>query len=200
MYVTNDHYLRARVSPLFSKIETFSGAPGGTVVYTDLRNPQNTKIVARVPFANGVARLNTSTLAVASSSKPGVYFYTINADHSLTYQKMMRTPAGVDNISVDSNGKLLLAGHPFVPALTKVVQGRAGCNEHGSEEEKAKCECTAPSWAAEWSEKDGLKELLKDGAESGNGICSSSTIVRDVRRGVGMVSMLYGKGIVVFEA
>jgi arylesterase/paraoxonase len=35
--------------------------------------------------------------------------------------------------------------------------------------------------------------------ESGGEVCSSSTAVRDVERGVGMVSMLYGKGIVVFK-
>jgi arylesterase/paraoxonase len=199
MYVTNDHYIVARVSPLLSKIETFSGAPGGTVVYTDLRNPQDTKIVARVPFANGVARLNSSMLAVASSSKPGVYLYSISADHTLTYRKMIRTTAGADNLSVDSEGKLLIAGHPYVPTLTKISQGRAECNEHGTEEEKANCACTAPSWAAEWSEEGGLRELLRDGAEGAKGICSSSTIVRDVGRGVGMISMLYGQGIVVFK-
>jgi arylesterase/paraoxonase len=35
--------------------------------------------------------------------------------------------------------------------------------------------------------------------DSGNDICSSSTAVRDAKRGVGLVSMLYGKGLVVFN-
>ncbi|CAO2657305.1 Nn.00g034310.m01.CDS01 [Neocucurbitaria sp. VM-36] len=197
LFVTNDHYLRAAISPLLSKIETFAGIPGGDVVYTDVQKPQDTKTLAHIPFANGIAMLNSSTVAVASSSKSGVYFYTLNPDdHSLKFDKLIRTPAGADNLSVDSNGKLLIAGHPFAPALMKVSQGRAGCDVEGTEEERAACACTAPSWAAEWSEEEGLKEVYKDG---GDEFCSSSTFARDVGRGVGLVSGLYEKGLLVLK-
>lgn len=196
LLITNDHYVGAAVSPLLSKIETFSGVPGGSVVYTDIHSPHDTKIVARVPFANGIAMLNSTTVAVASSSKSGVYFYTLNADHSLTFQRIIRTPAGADNISVDSNGKLLIAGHPFVPGLMKVSKARAICDLNGDEEERKACDCSAPSWVAEWSEEGGLKELYKN---SGEEFCSSSTAVRDVNRGVGIISGLYQRGVMVFK-
>ncbi|KAF1841673.1 calcium-dependent phosphotriesterase [Cucurbitaria berberidis CBS 394.84] len=197
LLVTNDHYMRAAVSPLLSKIETFSGLPGGSIVYTDIHNPQDTKTLARIPFANGLAMLNSTTVAVASSSKPGVYLYSLNSsDHSLKFEKYIRTPASADNLSVDSNGKLLIAGHPFAPTLMKVTQGRSKCDFDGTEEEREACECTAPSWVAEWSEEEGLKEVYKDNGEE---FCSSSTFARDVGRGIGMVSGLYERGVLVFR-
>lgn len=53
LYVTNDHKFRARVAPVLAKVETFSGFPGGTVVYIETQRPETAKVVARVPFANG---------------------------------------------------------------------------------------------------------------------------------------------------
>lgn len=196
LYVTNDHFVRAAASTLFSKIETFSGAPGGTVVYIDTRFPQKAKVVARVPFANGIASVNSTTLAVASSSKSGLYLFDVKQDHDLSLKQVVRTPAAVDNLSVDSRGRVLMAGHPFAPALMKVSKGRATCNPHGDVQEREACKCTAPSWVAEWSEQEGLRTLYKDGGEE---FCSSSTAVRDNSRGVGIISSLYESGILVFQ-
>lgn len=195
LLLTNDHYIRAAVSPILSKIETFSGLPGGTVVYTDIRNASATKVLARVPFANGLRLLNATTVAVASSSKAGVYLYTWDpVAHALKFEKYIRTSAAADNLSVDSRGKLLISGHPFAPGLMVVSKGRANCVLDGTEEEKKACECNAPSWVAEWSEEGGLKELYKnDGSE----FCSSTTFVRDVGRGFGIVTGLYEKGLLV---
>lgn len=215
LYVTNDHYFTASMSKVLAQMETFGGYPGGTVVYVDLGESGSedevigekkemvkgdgveAKViqVARVPFANGVTQLNSTTLAVASSSKAGIFFYTILPDHTLQQENFVRTPASVDNLSVDSQGKLLMAGHPFAPTLMKVAKGRAKC-VMGSEveEERAACQCNADSWVAEWSEEGGLKELVK-----GDQLCSSSTVVRDVGRGVGIVSGLYDHGITVFK-
>ncbi|KAF2867989.1 hypothetical protein BDV95DRAFT_630909 [Massariosphaeria phaeospora] len=197
LFITNDHHVTAASSPLLAQLETYSGVPGGSVVYADLNSYARTaaKLVARVPFANGVTMLNATTLAVASSSKPGVYFFDVDRQFNLTAKGYMRAPAGVDNLSVDGNGKLLMAGHPFVPALTKVAKQRPGCVPGSEkEEEKSACECGAPSWAAEWSEEGGLKELYK-----GYEFCSSTTLVRDTKRGVGMMSGLYERGLLVFK-
>ncbi|KAI8937690.1 hypothetical protein NX059_005391 [Plenodomus lindquistii] len=195
LLVTNDHYFRAAIHPVLSKIETFSGLPGGTVVYADLHNPSETNTLARVPFANGVKMLNSTTVVVASSSKPGIYFYAWNSDAlSLQFKHYARTSAAADNLSIDSNGKLLVSGHPFAPGLVTVSKARANCHLAGTEEEKKACECTAPSWVAEWSEEGGLKELYKnDGTE----FCSSSTFARDAKRGVGIMTGLYDSGILV---
>jgi arylesterase/paraoxonase len=192
MYITNDHYITAAVSPVLNKIETFSNVPGGSVVFIDLKFPETDKIVARVGFANGLAKINQTTLAVASTAAPGIVFFDIQANYDLVRTRIVRTPAAVDNLSVDGKGRVLAAGHPFAPRLMGVSKRRPGCVEGGEEA----CRCDSPSWAGEWSEEGGLKTLLADGGES---VCSSSTVVRDVKRGVGIVSMLYGRGIVVFE-
>ncbi|KAH9868632.1 hypothetical protein J1614_007704 [Plenodomus biglobosus] len=195
LLITNDHHFRAAVSPLLSRIETFSGLPGGTIVYADLQNPEETKLLARVPFANGVKMLNSTTVAVASSSKPGIYFYSWSPEtRSLQFKNYVRTTVAADNLSVDSKGRLLVSGHPFAPGLMVVSKGRAKCDLAGSEEEKKACGCTAPSWVAEWSEEGGLKELYKN---DGREFCSSSTFARDVGRGIGIVSGLYNSGIMV---
>jgi arylesterase/paraoxonase len=47
---------------------------------------------------------------------------------------------------------------------------------------------------AEWSESGGLNTLYKN---SGEEFCSSSTYARDVGRGVGIVTGLYDRGILV---
>ena len=196
LYVTNDHYIGAATSSILSKVETFSGTPGGTVVYVDTRFPKKAKVVARVPFANGVVFVNSTTLAVASSSKSGLYLFDVRQEHDLELSQIIRTPAAVDNLSIDNKGMVLMAGHPFAPALMKVSQGRAACNPHGDIQEKEACKCTAPSWVAEWSEPEGLKTLYKN---NGDEFCSSSTAVRDNSRGVGIVSGLYESGILIFE-
>jgi arylesterase/paraoxonase len=195
LLVTNDHYIGALISPLISQVETFAGIPGGSVVYTDIHNPSHTKTLVRVPFANGIAMLNSSTVAVASSAKMGVNLYTFSPDTiNLYFRKYIRAPSSVDNLSVDASGKLLMAGHPFAASLMKVSKARAKCNMRGSEEEKKACECTAASFVAEWSESGGLNTLYKN---SGEEFCSSSTYARDVGRGVGIVTGLYDRGILV---
>ena len=195
LLVTNDHYIGSLISPLISQVETFDGIPGGSVVYTDIHNPSHTKTLVRVPFANGIAMLNSTTVAVASSAKMGVNFYTFSPDTiKLHFRKFIRAPSSVDNLSVDASGKLLMAGHPFAPGLMKVSKARAKCNIQGSEDEKQACECTAASFVAEWSETGGLKTLYKN---SGQEFCSSSTFARDVGRGVGIITGLYDRGILV---
>jgi arylesterase/paraoxonase len=196
LYVTVDHYFHARFSGLLSKIETFAGPPIAGVVFIDINDATSARYVARLPFANGIAALNATSLVVASSSKAGLYFYTIDpTTHSLTFNKLIRTPAAVDNLSVDRDGKVLAAGHPYALQLVETAEMREGCVEGSErEEERRACGCTAPSWVVEWSEEGGLRELYK-----GRGFCSSTTVARDVGRGVGVVSGLYERGVMVFR-
>lgn len=195
MLVTNDHYIGALTSPLLSTVETFAGIPGGSVVYVDSNNPFHTKKLAHLGFANGITMLDSKTVAVASTSKPAVQLYTFDPKTiTLKSAEQIRVPFFVDNLSVDSTGKLLMAGHPFAPALMAVSKARAKCNMHGSEEEKKACECTSSSWVAEWDRKEGVKTVYKN---DGKEFCSSATFARDPGRNVSMISGLYERGLLV---
>lgn len=119
----------------------------------------------------------------------------MESNHDLKFKRIVRTETAVDNLSVDSAGTLLLAGHPSALELMKVSKGRPSCNP-GSEiqAERDACECKAPSWTAQWTEKEGLKTLYK-----GYDFCTSSTMVRDAERGWGMITGLYDRGVMVFR-
>ncbi|KAH6620061.1 hypothetical protein C7974DRAFT_426278 [Boeremia exigua] len=199
LLVTNDHALRARRSKLLSSLETFSGAPGGSVVHIATRTPRTARVVARVPFANGIVALNESAVVVASSARGALYVFARERDEeggfALRLHKTVRVGAAVDNLSTDGD-VVLAAGHPWALGLMGVARRRAGCVVDGSEVEREACGCEAASWAAEWSEAGGLREVFRD---DGRGFCSSSSMVRDGVRGVGIVSGLYERGILVFE-
>jgi hypothetical protein len=95
----------------------------------------------------------------------------------------------VDNLSVDGNGKLLAAGHPFPPALDKIAANQRFCLDVEAASDP-KCKFDRLSWVAEWSEAGGVKNLLV-GTDYG----TSTTALRDVKNGVGFVTGLYEKGL-----
>jgi hypothetical protein len=98
----------------------------------------------------------------------------------------------VDNLSVDGNGKLLAAGHPFPPALDKIAANQRFC--HGVEAATdPRCQFDRLSWVAEWSEAEGVKDLL-----IGSDYGTSTTALRDVKNGAGFVTGLYEKGLLRF--
>lgn len=141
---------------MLNKLETYAALPLGNVVQVTLpaelptaqedddgnRIPLalgpddvSVKTVASgIPFANGVALLNSTTLAVVSTNGHSVKLFdlsTTNATEdgivSLTFRTDVRAPALLDNLSVDSQGRLLAGGHPRPGALTGTVAFRASC-------------------------------------------------------------------------
>ncbi|KYK57629.1 Six-bladed beta-propeller, TolB-like protein [Drechmeria coniospora] len=199
-YVSNDHYFTATWSKALSKVETYLALPLGTVVHVKTHGGETrASVVARLPFANGIEILNSTTVAVASTSGSVVNLYDARRDGSLTYRSRIRVPFLPDNMSL-SGGKLLIAGHPHPPALTKFTETRRICNdpdalEEASSEMKEYCAVgNAPSAVAEWSESTGLRMLYLDTLYP-----TSATAVRDVNRGVGIVSGLYAKGVLVWR-
>lgn len=102
-FVTNDHYFLARDWPLLSLLETYLAPPTGTVVHVKLgarsgnsnskddddddngedkdsdKKAVQAKVVARLPYANGIELLDEATLAVASTTNAAVYLYTITS-------------------------------------------------------------------------------------------------------------------------
>ncbi|KAF9767886.1 hypothetical protein IL306_014887 [Fusarium sp. DS 682] len=199
-YVTNDHYITKKQSVLFSNLETYLGTPTGTVVHVGLKGSEiDARVVARVPFANGIEILNSTTVAVASSSRAAVYMF--NTSNATTFKEIskIKLPFLPDNLS-GSGDKLMIAGHGHMPALAKFTQSRRICNnpleyERADSSTKDLCEkLTAVSWVSEWSESGGLKHLYVDTKYP-----SSSTVVKDAGTGVGIISGLYAKGILIWR-
>ena len=199
LFVTNDHHFLRRHNPVLALLETYLGIPGGSVVHADLGSILEPKVdmLAKVPFANGIVELNSTALAVASSSMNSVYVYHVerrsdNGTPQLSKKETIRVPFHADNLSVDKNGKLLIAGHPHGPTLEKVAKNSARCNALGTKNKEG---CVKGlSWIAEWSEKDGLKSLYV-----GDGFGTCSTAVRDVDREFGIASGLYERGVLTWD-
>ncbi|KAG5984816.1 hypothetical protein E4U55_003034 [Claviceps digitariae] len=219
LYITNDHFLVARTSKLLAKLETMLALPLASVVHVKLRGQDeeeqkdvktekeqnglvtaSVRVVARAPFANGIHILNQTTVAVAACSRSAIYLYEMQQDASLAFKTSFRVPFLPDNLS-GHGGKLYIAGHPHFPSLAKFTQTRRVCNEpreldRADQHVRAYCESgeAAPSWVAEWTEEEGLRSLY-----AGTEYPSSATAAKDPGRGVGIVSGLYAKGLLVWR-
>ncbi|KAI7913089.1 hypothetical protein M0657_008426 [Pyricularia oryzae] len=215
LYITNDHRFPARYHPTLSTLENYLLFAKGTVVRVKLSSKLSTmesiRTVASLPFANGIARLNESTMVVASTNTASIHFYSMPAAAAATNKEedqgeqlpltgVVKLPFLPDNLSVDEKGKLLIAGHPSPPELTQVSRSRALCQDERVRNPKAEdpkhCrKAMAPSWAAEWTEAGGLRDLyVSRGGEAG-GYGTTATAVRDSARGVGFLTGLYDEGI-----
>lgn len=205
LYVTNDHFWQAGKRPWLAQFETYLAPKWTSVVLVDTTKNQVAP-VARVPFANGVTLVNSTFLAVASTTKPGVYTYTINPQtRSLRDGHYHRTPFLVDNLSADKEGNVIIAGHPHIFSFMDLIKRLPGCcngrpcGEPGSAEyERTQhCENSAPSWVQSWNPATGVvKDLWVD---DGKTYGTSTTGVRDSERKIGIVVGLYEKGILVWR-
>ncbi|KAM4059776.1 paraoxonase [Hirsutella rhossiliensis] len=200
-YVTNDHFFTAGRSRMLSQLETFLAPPAATVVHVKLHGGQvEAKVVARMPYANGIEVINSTTVAVASTTRGAVYLYTATqSPATLQYHSQLRLPFLPDNLSL-SGGKLMIAGHAHITSLFKFAKTRYICNDpeelaKATAEMKDYCpRAAATSWVSEWSEADGLKHLYVDTEYP-----TSATATKDAARGVGIIAGLYAKGILVWR-
>ncbi|KAI0895702.1 hypothetical protein F4806DRAFT_467662 [Annulohypoxylon nitens] len=211
LLVTNDHYFLIEEYPALAEVETYLGLPLGTVVHVDISalvsdpiGDVKATVVAHVPYANGIDFLNSSTLAVASTTKPAVYFYDFQKPEAggvptLTYKSLVRIPYFIDNVQAAQDGALYVAGHPHPPSLNKYSSTRPKCNAPDLASAEAavreECETTqAFSWIQKWTEEKGLEDLYV-----GADFPTSCTAAFDSKRKVGVVSGLYAKGVMVWR-
>jgi arylesterase/paraoxonase len=190
--VTNDHFFTPRAAKWLNKIETYLGLPLGGVTYLDLESGSATQ-VARIAFANGIALLNQTTVAVASSSSAKVFLYEIDKSTSpptLSYKEPIAMPFWPDNLHM-AGEKLFIAGHAQLSGLTKLSESRQHC---GADTKSAGCDAVAPSYVAQWTREKGVEDVYV-----GTEIYASSGIAVDEKRGVGVVSGLYGKGLLIWN-
>lgn len=197
VYFTNDHLFKAAENPLLAKLESYLAYPGGSVVYFDLSTNTGKK-VASVPFANGIALLKDGKrIAVGSTTLPAVLVYNFDAStHELTLNKTLKMSFLVDNLKVDTTGMLLVAGHPWAPGVEEVATKNWQFDLDGTGEGKPESERpTAGSWVVEWDGNEDTCRTLYVGMDYG----TSTTAVRDVKKGVGIVTGLYEMGIMVWR-
>ncbi|KAI1432262.1 hypothetical protein GGR50DRAFT_689088 [Xylaria sp. CBS 124048] len=201
-FFTNQHYFTARDSPrILWALETYLALPIASIVHARVlsNGSLSASVVAHQAYPNGIALFNESTLAVASTNKRLVYFYSIARDpkHShptLQPSSTLWLPFLPDNLSISkADGALLIAGHPHLPSLNQYAHSRALCNRDG-EAESVCASINTASWASEWTPSGGLQHIYADWTYP-----SSASVVRDREKGVGIVAGLYANGILVWR-
>lgn len=208
-YVTNQHYFTVREHPLLWAFETYIAPPIATVVHVHVleNGTVDAAVVARQAYPNGIVLLNDTTLAVASTSKRTVNLYNVSsaagaAEHpSLELADSFWLPFLPDNLAVSKDdGALLVAGHPHLPSLNKFARSRKVCHRpevletQGQETETMCADTGAASWASEWTPESGVRHIY-----AGWDYPTSASVVRDRKRGVGIVAGLYAKGLLVWR-
>ena len=198
LYVTNSHYVLARRSQFAAAAEAMLALPIGAIVHLDISGPEPVlSTVARHAFPNGIAPLNATSWAVASTSTGSIRVYTVNSTASPpTWRQTGRINVDMlpDNLSVDDEGTLWIAGHPHLDSLDEVAKSRLDCDppKPGME---AKCSnMSAPSHVVSWTEGGGVRDVYVDDA-----YWAACTAARDVKAKMGLVSGLYGHGILTWR-
>lgn len=209
LLVTNDHYFQARQNPILAKLETFVSFALGSVTYLKLDKQFNvlkTSTAAKVSFPNGIAALNDSMVAVASSNTATVRLFRVTrnsvGDVVLKGSSIITVPFLPDNLRVDSNGVLLIAGHPHAPSTDTVADAARYCSPISQAHNATLaewCEKTVRpvmmSYVAQWTPDDGLTTLYVSKKHFG----TSTTAVRDTDLDVGIVTGLYERGLLRFS-
>jgi arylesterase/paraoxonase len=100
-----------------------------------------------------------------------------------------------DNLSTNSDGSLLIAGHPHPPTLDKLVKHRRACIAEDGTVPQECWKSNSPTWVARWTAERGLEDLYVSAKEFGSG----ATAAKDATRNVGIITGLYENGILVWR-
>ena len=107
-YFTNDHKYTEGIGRL---LEDYAGLSISNVVYFDGENYH--EVANGIAYANGInLDAKRNLLYVASPRKFLVKVYSRNNDGTLNFIEDIHCGTGVDNIELDTNGKLWIGGHP----------------------------------------------------------------------------------------
>lgn len=209
-YITNQHYFTAREHPLLWALETYLAPPLASIVHVRIlaNGSVDAAVVARQAYPNGIVLLNDTTLAVAATSQRTVNLYAVSqppapaqAHPALKLESSFWLPFLPDNLAVSkSDGALLVAGHPHLPSLGRFARSRRICHrpdaleEQGQEARDMCASVGAASWASEWTPGGGVQHIY-----AGWEYPTAASVVRDRERGVGIMSGLYAKGLLVWR-
>ncbi|PNS20416.1 hypothetical protein CAC42_5866 [Sphaceloma murrayae] len=196
LYVTNDHYFPHRQNVILNQMETFGALPISSIDKVTFSNGKvEVKTVARQPFPNGIAKLNDTAYAVSSTSSGSVRLYHVDKKSGKwTERDSISVNMLPDNLSVDDEGTLFIAGHAHTTSIVKYAKSRAECNTpEGKMSQKCK-ELTSPSSVVSWTQQGGLKQIYTDDKYG-----AACTAVRDAEAKMGIISSLYDPGLLVWK-
>lgn len=113
-YVTNDHGNQAGFK---QTLENYLQLPKSYVLYFDGKTYK--KVINKLKYANGISfSKDNNAVYVATSTGQNVYIYKRALDGSLNLSHYINTHTGVDNVTIDNQGDLWLAGHPKLLQFT----------------------------------------------------------------------------------
>jgi len=192
------------------KTETETGAGTGSSSHFATTHE---KVASNIPFPNGVAiSPDGSQVAIASTTLCEILFYVRDrTTQALSLLARVPTPFAPDNLMFDTQGSLIVAGHPHFQSLVAVAANRTGA--------------LAPSWVVSITPKTtppGVEtetggdwdvgvpvpasrkvpqlpgyELRTLYQSDGSEFSSSSTALRDTKTGILYVVGLYADGLMV---
>ncbi|KAG0149833.1 hypothetical protein CROQUDRAFT_668950 [Cronartium quercuum f. sp. fusiforme G11] len=130
LLITNDHLINRRtgwpLGALLHTLETLTRFPGGNVIsldFDDNNGEEKGAVEIRwLAFANGIVLTrDRTTLVIASSITRQIFFYHVKpvSGNRLTfeYASARKLSFGPDNLSLDQEDELVVAGHPSAPKL-----------------------------------------------------------------------------------
>ncbi|KAH9959634.1 hypothetical protein BC827DRAFT_1268692 [Russula dissimulans] len=220
-YLTHDHRFTRRLPSVLGKTLPIPSSDSGSDLDSDSDSDTTTttltithdKVASNLPFPNGVAiSPDGSQVAIASTTLCEILFYARDpATQALSLLARVPTPFAPDNLMFDTQGSLIVAGHPHFQSLVAVAANRTGA--------------LAPSWVVSitpTSPGPGVEtatggdwdvgvpvpasrkvpqvpgyELRTLYQSDGSEFSSSSTALRDAKTGVLYVVGLYADGLMV---
>ncbi|KAH7341442.1 hypothetical protein B0J17DRAFT_646562 [Rhizoctonia solani] len=203
-FLSHDHYFTRRMSWPLNRIlpllETFLSLPLSRVdlvVFETLPGTGVRKVrtvAHNIACPNGVAvSTDGSTLAVASTSRAEVLFYSKNGA-DIKYITSVRVPFSADNLAF-AGDQLLVAGHPYTPEFLALVKGK-------SNRAPSYVSAIAPRLMASADHEESWLRRIAAGANvttvfvsDGSFLTSSTGAFVDLETKIMFVVALYGSGV-----
>lgn len=119
-YITNDHGSKSSLGVF---MENYLGRAISNVVYFDGLNTR--KVAGDIAYANGINYdRKKKLLFVASPRKFLIKVYQVKENGNLTFIENIDCKTGVDNIELDTEGKLWVGCHPNLLRFTAYASGK----------------------------------------------------------------------------
>jgi len=237
-YLTHDHRFTRRLPNVLGKTlpitESVLALPLAWATHVTLPNSSDTvtnpektetnvdsksaitheKVASNIPFPNGVAiSPDGSQVAIASTTLCEILFYARDpTTQALSLLARVPTPFAPDNLMFDTQGSLIVAGHPHFQSLVAVAANRTGAlapswvvsitptpaTPPGAETEtEGDWDVGVPVPASRKVPQVPGYELRTLYQSDGSEFASSSTALRDAKTGILYVVGLYADGLMV---